>query len=139
MYGIATQAYMGSYASRNGEKERYWKSEKILKGVEKTFSKAKRTGHNEVTRWYDDGTVVVRFYETDIVRRYPSGAIEIDTGGWPTVSTRTHINDALAALGCTARVCQRNQQQWVSSKWAQYATLYVQRATINPNGTVATD
>lgn len=91
------------------------KNSEILAGVPKNYVKAKRTGHNEVTRWYADGSSIVRYHLTDIVTRFASGIVLVDNGGWPTVSTRRHINDALAAAESGAFVYQSMGRQVVGT------------------------
>lgn len=70
---------------------------------------ARRTAHNEITRRYggvegEAREAVVRLHETDILTIYRSGAFLINSGGWFTMTTRTHINDALKRHGLPGRV-----------------------------------
>lgn len=41
------------------------------------------------------GAIAVRLHRTDVLTFYPDGRIEIDTGGWHTVTTRDRINRCL--------------------------------------------
>jgi len=54
--------------------------------------------HERVVQWA--GYVAVRFWNTDVIRAYPDGRIEIDCDGWAhTPTTKTCINDALRWFG----------------------------------------
>jgi len=61
--------------------------------------KAKRWGHNRVVYTLADGTVAYRLHMTDIVlvKDWPDGTvvININTGGWNTLTTRKAIGEAL--------------------------------------------
>lgn len=50
----------------------------------------------------------VRLHATNIVVYYRNGRIEINSGGWQTVTTKARINDALRDVG--AWITQRNHE-----------------------------
>ena len=57
------------------------------------------TGHNEFTMILEDDKIVVQYHDTRIItvdRR--SKTVELDNGGWFTVSTTTHMNRSLRRL-----------------------------------------
>ena len=58
-----------------------------------------KSGNNELTLVYRDGTIVCRLREQDIVTLTKSGIILIDTGGWNTPTTRTHVMNFLTVRG----------------------------------------
>lgn len=68
----------------------------IMADVDADPVSVKRTGHNEVTRLLDNGTIICRLRETDIVYLFANGVIKIDTGGWNTPTTRRHVMDFLS-------------------------------------------
>ncbi len=56
-----------------------------------------KSAHNELTLTYESGTVVCRLRETNIVTLSPGGYILINTGGWNTPTTRSHVMNFLAS------------------------------------------
>lgn len=44
----------------------------------------------------ESGQIAVRLHNTYVVRFYASGAVELDSGGWQTVTTKERINRYLA-------------------------------------------
>lgn len=59
------------------------------------LDKSRRSrSHERVAQWA--GYVAVRFWNTDVIRAYPDGRIEIDCDGWnATPTTKACVNDAL--------------------------------------------
>jgi hypothetical protein len=51
-----------------------------------------------------DGTMIVRMYNTDLLRVMPDNTIRISTGGWFTSTTKQNLNDALARFVGWGRV-----------------------------------
>lgn len=39
-----------------------------------------------------EGYIAVKFHNTDIIRYYPDGRVQLFTGGWYTISTKERIN-----------------------------------------------
>lgn len=62
---------------------------------EAPLDKSRRSrSHERVAQWA--GYVAVRFWNTDVIRAYPDGRIEIDCDGWnATPTTKACVNDAL--------------------------------------------
>lgn len=67
--------------------------EEIMANVDaKDIVNQKQTGHNEITRFLKDGTIICRLRETDIVTLAGNRSwMQIDTGGWNTHTTRRHV------------------------------------------------
>jgi hypothetical protein len=42
----------------------------------------------------NDGAIRVTYHGTDVVTIHPNGAIDLDTGGWFTPTTKTRMNQA---------------------------------------------
>jgi hypothetical protein len=51
-----------------------------------------------------DGTMIVRMYNTDLLRVTPDNTIRISTGGWFTSTTKQNLNDALGRFVGWGRV-----------------------------------
>lgn len=63
----------------------------------------------------EDGKVMVRYYDTDIVT-VQGDRVVLNNGGWPTPSTRRYVNAALATLfpGLRMGLTQKNYDQFFS-------------------------
>lgn len=64
----------------------------------------KKTAHNERTYIDADGTIRVFYHDTEIVTVRPNGSALLRTGGWLTVSTMTHIRNAMRRHGIPGNV-----------------------------------
>lgn len=51
-----------------------------------------KVGHNTFETEHDDGRRTIRLYDTDIVTFHPDGMVELDSGGWMTVTTKERMN-----------------------------------------------
>lgn len=56
---------------------------------------SKRIGHNTTLHRTYGGAYAVQYHSTDILTAHPDGSIEIATGGWDTITTKTRINHLL--------------------------------------------
>lgn len=67
-----------------------------------------KLSHNTYVTEHDNGSIGVKLHNTEIVRVWPNGKVQLDTGGWFTVTTKQRIN-AIGehwrgrCLGCEAR------------------------------------
>jgi hypothetical protein len=61
-----------------------------------------------------DGTLTVRYHNTDVVTVYPNGRIVLDAGGWFTPTTKTRMNQASNQLGLGFTVFQKDFRWYVS-------------------------
>jgi len=94
-------------------------------------------------RW--SGTIALLLHATDIITWYPDGRIEVNTGGWDTVTTRDRINGFLPApwkvYGERSATILSNFR-WYSDphgKWTRKGSIEVllgNSARILPNGKV---
>lgn len=65
----------------------------ILANVAPGYTDARFVARNTVRRTDPDGSDVIRFHLTDIVRVTPSGRVTIRTDGWATPTTRERVNE----------------------------------------------
>ena len=81
---------------------------------------AKRYRHN--TRLTSSpGEVVLHLHDTPIVTVYPSGLIQLCTGGWETVTTKRRMNEALTAL-CVDFTVNQRAFEWYTWNWMTQET-----------------
>jgi hypothetical protein len=72
----------------------------LLRGMKRGRSLTKELKHMPAAikvRKDENGKVMVRYYDTDIVT-VEGDRVTLNNGGWPTPSTRRYINAALATL-----------------------------------------
>ena len=67
----------------------------VMKGVEGDIHASKFTARNTVTYRLDNGNVCTRLHNTTVCTIKPNGRVMLDTGGWPTPTTRDRMNCAL--------------------------------------------
>lgn len=92
----------------------------------------------------DDGSIAVRYYQTDVVRVTPEGLVTVDTGGYHTVTTAHRMENYMPS---GYRVYRRSRRgQGVADEqlyWSCPGILegYEQRLsdgdTISPDGTLS--
>ena len=56
---------------------------------------SKKIANNTYLKRYDNGNIAVRLHKTDIILFKPNGAIELNSGGWKTVTTKARMNEFL--------------------------------------------
>jgi hypothetical protein len=63
----------------------------------------------------DDAALTVVLHQTAVFKKYPDGRIELNSGGWRTVTTKNRINQAFRQLAPSmrARVHQENGDWFV--------------------------
>lgn len=74
------------------------------------------THSNDSWRSLDDGSLVLRYYGTDITHFLQNGAIRLNTGGFFTASTKRHMNNALQENKIAWRVFQE-KRKWYARNW----------------------
>ncbi len=55
-----------------------------------------------------DGVLSVVYHQTEVVRREPDGTVILDTGGYPTVTTKLRMNQASNQFDLGYRVYQKD-------------------------------
>lgn len=60
-----------------------------------------------------DGVLRVTYHGTSVVTVYPNGRIDLDTGGWWTVTTKARMNQASNQFGLGFQVYQKDFQWYV--------------------------
>lgn len=99
------------------------------------ISHSRMVARNTMEYVTTDNVRRVRLHDTDVAAFYPDGRIEINTGGWNTMTTRDRINGALA--GTAFSVYTHSGQLYVSRDGGKFPMT--QRAVLYPNGKVETD
>lgn len=59
----------------------------------------KMAGHNRCWLNYPDGTVAYVLHTTPVATFHPDGTVTLRDGGWPTMTTRRAMQEALRARG----------------------------------------
>lgn len=67
----------------------YTQADNKLQGRNKD---SRKLGNNTYLLRHED-CISVRLHNTDIVKYYPDGSIELNTGGWNTLTTKARINE----------------------------------------------
>lgn len=57
-------------------------------------------------------SIVVRYHDTDVLRAYKDGKVELNSGGWQTVTTKARINQYLTG---PRRLYQKDYQWYVAT------------------------
>jgi hypothetical protein len=60
-----------------------------------------------------EGIMRVTYHSTPVVTIYPSGRIDLDTGGWFTPTTKTRMNQASNQFGLRFYVYQKDSRWYV--------------------------
>ena len=84
-----------------GQKPRS-KSE-MLKGLKPGFIKSKLTGRNTIKAEYPDGSIIVRYWDTDVVTINPDKSVILTSGGFMTKTTKERIEE-----NTRIRIAQKN-------------------------------
>lgn len=63
----------------------------LLEGVENVTA-SKIIGCNTLKVLYSDGRQAVRYHHTDVITFFPNGDIQLNSGGWRTVTTKLRFN-----------------------------------------------
>lgn len=92
---------MGYGQHSNASKGKRTKDD-LLRSCDRGYLHTQLWGHNRLYVVYSD-RAEHRLHDTAVVTKYNSGEIVIDDGGWPTLTTRTAIVQALTLA--TGKVC----------------------------------
>ena len=64
----------------------------------------------------EDGTTTIRYHQTDVVKfNKVEGWIQLDSGGWHTVTTKLRMNQAANQFGLGYSVYQRKGEWFVDT------------------------
>ena len=97
----------------------------IMRNVEGA-TKTKIIGDNTVEYFTPDGTRVIRFHHTDIVKVAPSGIVTLNSGGWHTPTTKERIN------GHTDVRIYQNKRVWYVSAQGKDLGIFQDGMTYDP-------
>lgn len=64
----------------------------ILSRTTKEVESSKFVARNTLRIKYKDGSEAIRLHDTDVVTFLPSGEVQLNSGGWRTVTTKERIN-----------------------------------------------
>lgn len=64
----------------------------ILRQTTKEIESSKFVARNTLRIKYKDGSEAIRLHDTDVVTFLPSGEVQLNSGGWRTVTTKERIN-----------------------------------------------
>lgn len=77
---------------------------------------AKKIANNTWLNKHEDGSFAIRFHQTDIVIFYPDGSLKLNTGGYPTRTTRERMQD-----WCPVDIGGNLGYDW-GTKYSRYAS-----------------
>lgn len=60
-----------------------------------------------------DGTLIIRYHQTDVVTVKPDRTIILNTGGWRTATTKKRMNQAAIQYKLGYKVFQKNKNWYV--------------------------
>lgn len=72
----------------------YKEASKIL-DIKRGDKMSKKIANNTYLKRYEDGTIVIRLHQTDIIQYKPNGTILLHSGGWKTKTTKERMNQFL--------------------------------------------
>lgn len=123
----------------SGRNELYSDLKRIL---DRSRNKKQKKVDNNTWVIDNEEFIAVKLYYTDVIRAYPDGRVEVDTGGHETVTTRDRINNFVCYAGGW-RVYQKNYGwYWYNSSTQQgtfmddYLLPFNRHDSIDPDGTL---
>lgn len=78
--------------------------------------------NTKLVHYADDG-IAVRFHETDVLTYWPGGLVRLMTGGWPTMSTRSRMDDYLPADWNVGTFHGRNDLRAQAKLWHLFGPM----------------
>jgi len=124
MYGYSNGRYQAEQVKNYHEAKQRYEEVKPIRGRSgdiRPLGKRRRDWERIVK--VSESAYAIRLYSTDVVTYYEDGAIELRTGGWPSVSTTEMI-----AYHSPFQSVKRNKQVWV---WHSDKHKYIVPAYIN--------
>jgi len=99
---------------------------------------SRMAGHSTLEYTLEDGTKVIRFHKTDIIRIAPDGTVTLNTGGWKTPTTKKRMNEYLPS---GVSIYQEKGMWWLckgGSYWEKNIKRYpfVDGVQVTPDGTI---
>jgi len=80
-----------------------------------------------------DGSLAIRYHQTDVVLVAPDGTIVLNTGGWNTNTTKNRMNQASSQFNLGYQVWQENGKWFV--RWNKKVILFDGiRLVLKPGG-----
>ncbi len=74
----------------------------------------KKLAYNTLIYRGAEDSIAIRFHGTTIVRYYPDGRVQLDSGGWRTVTTKQRINQLLPGM---MGLYQERHEWFVSNRY----------------------
>lgn len=104
----------------------------MVNDLNSDFTDVRTIGSNIWRYQRSDGTVVVRYYETDIVSTTLDGTTTLNSGGFRTITTKKRINQHLFG----SWNLYTNEGVWYLSDGKKERFIFRDGITINPDGTI---
>ena len=70
--------------------------------------KHRKVANNTYARLEDDGRIVVKLHDTDILTYHPNGEVEYQSGGWLTPTTKERMN----SFGARGVIISQDKGRW---------------------------
>lgn len=64
----------------------------LLAGVDKPINKSSVYARSTLEICYQDGSIALRYHDTDVATKLPNGTYQLDSGGFRTATTKARIN-----------------------------------------------
>jgi hypothetical protein len=89
-----------------------------------------------ILRRTEDGSIAVKYHDTDVVIYHEDGSITLNSGGWKTQTTKRRMNDYTEDIG--GDVYADKGVWYIGEFWGRFGKghVYQDGMTINPDGTV---
>jgi len=89
--------------------------QELLSGIKPGYITSKKIARNTVKVTYPDNTVIIRYWDTDVVTINPDKSIVLNSGGYATKTTKTRIEE-----NTKIRIAQRNNIWYIIRNIHQY-------------------
>jgi hypothetical protein len=94
---------------------------------------ARKIGNNTLRYQLTDGSWCIQLHDTVIVRQYPDGDVELNSGGWQTVTTKSRMNEYMDIPGMSV---WQTKGQWFVGNWNGTSVPYHDGILVKPDGTI---
>lgn len=109
--------------------------DELLKGIEPGFISSKKIARNTVKAIYPDNTVIIRYWNTNVITINPDSSIVLNSGGYHTKTTKTRIEE-----NTDLSVCQEKGIWYIwtnrSKPGARDHSMFYDGITIDKNGKI---
>lgn len=99
----------------------------VLNGRDK-----RKLANNTYARREDDGRIVIRYHDTDILKFSPNGDVEYQSGGWLTYTTKERFN-SFGAKGVRISQTKGRWYVYANGSWTGPLSDYYDGMVVNGN------